>query len=382
MKKMLGVIGGGQLGFMLTLAANRLGIPVVVLDPNQDCPATHAGAMQIVGKFTDTNRLRQLADRGTAGVTVEIEHVGVETLQQLVATGYEINPAPSALALIRDKYTQHRMWLEHDLPTPRIMTVDGSLGGAVFAARKAWETQKLVVKTRFGGYDGRGTAFISTDEDIKTAVRKVGDQHLYLEEAIPVAREIAVIMYRDYTGTVGHYPVIETFQQEGICHHAMMLGHQDANLDRRATNLGRKVMEHLEGRGVFTIEMFVTGEGDIFINEVAPRVHNAGHLTVEGCETSQFEQHVRCVVGLPAGRPNSRHLHNGVAMVNVLGNRNANANPQGLEHALQIPGVSFTDYWKDEVREGRKMGHFVCVDPRGPQYALKGAQEARRRFTI
>lgn len=376
--KKLGILGGGQLGLMLALDARRMGIPTIVVDQNKDCPAS-ACAKVIVGKITNREDVLYLSEKCDV-MTIETENCDTAALRGLADEGFPVHPAPATLEFIRDKYVQHNVWHECGLPTPRIMAIKTTDDPEVVinATSGKWGCP-VMLKTRFGGFDGRGTTLIRDSSDIGPALEKFSGQPVYLEEWMQISRELAVVMYRDATGEVGHYPVIQTFQARGICEAAMMLLEEDP-ITGDAIDLGYKVMEHLQGCGVFTVEMFEDQYGHLSINEVAPRVHNSGHLTVEGCRTSQFEQHVRCVMGLRPGAP--FRIAQGVAMTNILGRRNGPALLVGVEEALKKQCVSVTPYGKAETQVDRKMGHIVCAMHADPEFVLQRVREARELISI
>lgn len=351
----LGIVGGGQLGRMMTPCAKRLGFEVTVIDPTPNCPAKQMGADQIVASLTDKEATRQLAKKSDF-LTFEIEHVNTGILRELRADGTKINPSPDILGIIKDKLQQKRFLQSSGIPAAPFLPVDSAKD-----IREIIEIFgfPIVLKSRFGGYDGRGNVVITNTQDIKTAVGKLGNQPLYAEKFVPFAKELAVMVARDTRGNIATYPVVETIHKNNICHLVLAPAPVDNNIHQEANRLARETMRHLEGAGVFGIEMFLTEDGKVLVNEIAPRVHNSGHYTIEACTTSQFEQHVRAVTGLPLGE--TRMNVKAAVMINVLGDRQGQASLSGLEKALQVSGIGLHVYGKQETRPERKMGHITVV---------------------
>jgi 5-(carboxyamino)imidazole ribonucleotide synthase len=350
----LGVVGGGQLGRMLAEAAAPLGVEVVVLDPTPDCPAAPVARDQIVGDFDDPDAFAELAARVDA-LTFEIELADSDLLDRVADDyGVSVNPAPETLATIEDKLVQKRTLAEAGVPVPPFRQVDDAddLRDAL------GEFGSVMLKARTGGYDGRGNVPVSDPDDADEAMQAVGGPAM-AETFVDFARELSVIAVQG-DGEVRTFPAGENIHEEEILRETVLPARTtDAALER-AEEVARDVLDTLSGRGVFGIELFETPDGRIQVNEIAPRPHNSGHWTIEGARTSQFEQHVRAVLGWPLG---STRLRCPTVMTNVLGtvSESRPARLGNVEAVLEDPDASLHWYGKDEVRPLRKMGHVTVT---------------------
>lgn len=363
----VGVVGGGQLGRMLAEAASPLGVQLVVSDPTPNCPANHVAREQLVGEFDDYDTLRSLAEQVDV-LTYEIELADPDTLDAVSEeTGTPVHPAPETLRTIQDKLVQNETFAEAGVPLPDFRRVDDADDLRAAGDELGWP---VMVKARTGGYDGRGNVPVESPDDAADALAEVGagGGGAVAEELVDFERELAVIGARgvDETAT---FPVTETVQREEILRESLSPARTDEATRERAHEVARSVLAELDGRGVFGIELFererADGENEILLNEVAPRPHNSGHWTIEGCVTSQFEQHVRGVVGLPLG-PTRRH--GPTASANILGtvSEPARARLAGVEEALALADTHLHWYGKREVRPLRKMGHVTIVGESEP----------------
>ena len=217
----------------------------------------------------------------------------------------------------------------------------------------------MMLKARFDAYDGRGNAVIEKEEDIDQAMRKLEGRKLYVEAWVVFEKELAVMVARSTSGEIKSYPVVETVHRNNICHLVFAPAQVDDKIIKSAQRLAKNVMKSLGGAGVFGIEMFLTAKGQVLINELAPRVHNSGHYTIEGCTTSQFEQHIRAITGMPLG--DTKLIHPAAVMINILGDRLGNALADGLHRAHKLPGTFVHIYGKHETKPERKMGHITVV---------------------
>ncbi len=375
MKNRLGIVGGGQLGRMLTIAAKQLGFTVGVIDPTPGSPAGQVADFQIEAAYDDAAAIRQLA-RQVDFMTFEIESAGAEVLEELAAGGTVINPAPATLAMIKDKLLQKRWLREAGVPVADFIEVASE--SDVRAAAKEFG-YPLVLKARLGAYDGRGNAVIAAASEIPAALERLSGRTLYVERQVAFTKELAVIIARSLQGETAVYPPVETVHRNNICHLVYTPAQVGAAVEARAIKLAARVAKHLQGAGVFAIEMFVTADDEVLVNEIAPRVHNSGHLTLEASQTSQFEQQVRAVTGLPLGATDWRTP--AAVMINILGERSGSAAVDGLGEALAIPDVSVHIYGKAETRPERKMGHITALGATRDEAESK-AQRARKGMTI
>ena len=284
-QKTIGIVGGGQLGRMLTLSAKPLGFNVVVVNPQVNGPASLVGAEEIVGDLYDPVALAQLAEK-TDYITVEIEHLSADALETLERAGAIINPAPSTIRLIQDKFKQKEFLHEAGVPLAPFVPVTDKQ-----SAMNALEHfgGKMLLKTRHGAYDGRGNMVVESQQDIDKAFETFNGQGLYAEGFVSFERELAVMVARDMQGNIATYPIVQTIHERNICTEVLAPAPVDETVKLKAEIIAKKVAGLLKGAGTFGIEMFLTKEGEVLVNEMAPRVHNSGHYTTEACRTSQFE---------------------------------------------------------------------------------------------
>lgn len=375
MKNRIGIVGGGQLGRMLGLEAKKMGFFVTVIDPTPQSPAGQVVDKQIVADFKDEKAIRELA-RHSDYLTFEIELANAQILDELASQGIQVNPSAQTLSIIKDKYKQKEFLQKIKIPVAESVAVETKEDILKLAKKFKYP---LLLKARFDAYDGRGNALIKKEKDIDEAMQKLKGRQLYVEKFVPFVKELAVMVARSTKGEVVSYPVVETIHKNNICHIVIAPASVNEEVQQKAKKLAEKVMKQFPGAGVFGIEMFLTKDNDVLINEIAPRVHNSGHYTIEGCITSQFEQHIRAITGLPLGKTDM--LTPNAVMINILGERNGDVDITGLEKALQIPGVSVHIYGKAQTKQERKMGHITVID-KDINSAIKKAKLARRYITI
>ncbi|TVR92745.1 MAG: 5-(carboxyamino)imidazole ribonucleotide synthase [Spirochaetaceae bacterium] len=358
---------------MMLPAARRLGVRLVVLDPAEDAPAAAGADLFLQGDLYDEKVLRRLAEAADI-LTFEIEHTSTEALAVLEAEGTVIRPSATVLRCIQDKLTQKQLLSDAGLPVPRFAAIPDPLRFDPTAQGFAYP---CVWKARFGGYDGRGVRVLrnacdgealragsSVPADAVAPATASVTASAMIEEAVDIEAEFAVLVARDLTGEVLSYPPLRMrFHDEANVLDVVEL---PSELDPTELNELCRVAEEavrvLNGVGLFAVELFLTSGGSVLINEIAPRPHNSGHLTIEACYTDQFEQHLRAVCGLPLG---SVTVKAPAVMCNLLGHETAVGTPylSGAQDALRIPGVNLHWYGKSEVRPGRKMGHITAVAP-------------------
>jgi 5-(carboxyamino)imidazole ribonucleotide synthase len=374
-RETIGIIGGGQLGQMLTLAAQPLGFHVLVVDPGTNSPAAQVGAAQIVADLYDATALQQLAERSDY-LTIEIEHLDTTLLDDIARLGKPVNPAPATIAMIQDKLVQKQFLEQAGIPVAPFTKISDEA-----AAKKALRDfgGNMLLKTRRGAYDGRGNLLVSSTSDIKKAFQAFEGQPLYAEKCIPFQKELAVMIARGLTGETALYPVVETVQERNICIEVLAPAPITKLAADTARQVALKVAAQLEGAGVFGIELFLTTDNQILVNEIAPRVHNSGHYTTEACATSQFEQHIRAITGLPLG--STEMIVPAAVMVNILGERNAETRPQGIDKANKKPHTRVHVYGKSPTKIDRKMGHITSVGDT-LEVARQRAHQARAVISI
>ena len=357
-KKRIGIVGGGQLGKMMILEAKRLGFYVAVLDPTSDCPAHSICDLHIVAGFDDPKGYRELSDNADV-ITYEFEHINADALEKLEKEGHLIYPSVSALKTIQNKNSQKTALSNNNIPVPRFLTVE-NLDDIKKAGKPEGFGYPLMLKTTTGGYDGKGNALIKTEKDAENAFNQLGSgkKELMVEEFIDFEKEISIIACRGINGEKVVYPVAENTHKNSILDVTVVPALIHGAEKHKAAEIADRVMSVFEGVGTFCIEMFVTKQGGIYVNEVAPRPHNSGHYTIEGCFANQFENHIRGIVDLPFG---CTDLIAPTVMVNLIGESNGNAKLIGLEEAYLDPTVHVHYYGKSESKVGRKMGHYTVT---------------------
>jgi 5-(carboxyamino)imidazole ribonucleotide synthase len=352
----LGILGGGQLARMTIQAAIPLGVDLAILSEAADSPAGRLTAHEVVGRWSDPAVLRAFADVVDL-VTLENEFVDAGVLDQLADWGKIVLPSSHTLRIIQDKLIQKQTLAARDLPVPQFVAVESPDDIVRAAERLGWP---LILKARRNGYDGYGNARLASAADVEAALQRLGwpQRSLMVEQNVHFVRELAVLVARDPAGRSVTYPVVETVQQNHICHIVRAPAPVAPEIAERAVALAQSAVEAVGGVGITAVELFQSADGEVLINELAPRPHNSGHFSIDASFTSQFENHVRAVLGLPLGDPG---LHTPAVMVNLLGQRDGRTQPRGLDQALAIPDVHVHLYGKRDVRRGRKMGHVTAL---------------------
>jgi 5-(carboxyamino)imidazole ribonucleotide synthase len=359
------VLGGGQLGRMLGAAAARLDIELTVLDPTPDCPAAATAGRHITAAFTDFDSV-VAAGKEADIVTVEIEHVSIDALRELERLGIPTRPSARVLEIINDKLTQRRRLADAGVPGPRFGALPdrGDTAGSA-AAFGLPAVQKL----RFGGYDGRGVAVVRGTGEAGPAAADAGegDTRLpfsgpsYIEELVDIETELSVLVARSSDGAVATYPPVETDMDPelNLVRSVFYPATVSPDIAAEADRVAGAATEAAGSVGITAVELFVTTGGRVLVNEIAPRPHNSGHLTIEAAETDQFEQHLRAVLGLPLG---STRMRGPAVMRNLIGaGAEGPATYDGLQNVLAVEGLHLHLYGKRTSRAGRKMGHLtVC----------------------
>ncbi len=353
----VGVVGGGQLGRMMGEAATPLGVELVVLDPTPHAPASPVAREQIVAEFDDSDAVERLA-RGSDVLTYEIELADPDVLEALEErTGTPVHPAPETLRRIEDKFVQKRTLDEAGIPVSPCRAVETAED-----VREACDDlgYPAMLKARRGGYDGRGTMPVRNEDEIAGAIEAMGGD-LMIESFVPFVRELSVIGVKG-DGEREAYVAGENEHEAEILRETIVPARTGDEVLERARSVADDVLDLMVGRGVFGIELFELDDGAVLVNEIAPRPHNSGHWTIEGAVTSQFEQHIRAVVGGPLG---ATGLRTPIVTANILGDVEspAPAAPNGISELLAARDARLHWYGKREVRRLRKMGHIAVYDP-------------------
>lgn len=356
--KKIGIIGGGQLGQMMLLEAKKMGFYAVVLDPSEDCPCHSICDEHIVAGFDDEDAFQLLAKK-TDVITYEFEHINAKALESLEAKGYKVYPTAASLEVIQDKLTQKEAMLKAGLPVPDFMQIENTQDMAKAGEKYGYP---YMLKARTGGYDGKGNAVVKSAESIDSAYNELGGGKIKLmaEKMVNFKMETSILACRSLNGDIAVYPVGDNYHIDSILHETKVPANIPDKASKTAMAVASKVMEIFDGIGMFCVEMFVTNENDILVNEVAPRPHNSGHYTIEGCITSQFENHIRAVVGLPLG---STDLIGPTVMINLLGEEgfSGKTKVEGLDKAMALKGVTVHIYGKSQTKPKRKMGHITVT---------------------
>jgi 5-(carboxyamino)imidazole ribonucleotide synthase len=365
----IGVLGGGQLGRMLALAARSLGYHVKVLDPEPNCPARAVADKVITAKFDDADAAEALAMESDV-ITVEIERISREALER-ASKHCPTRPSADVLALARDRRVEKGWLNDHGFQTApyRVVASEEEMAEAVK------QLGASVAKTATEGYDGRGQARMSSVADVPAAWKSLGEKPCVVEAWLPLDLELSVIVARSPRGEVRTYPPALNHHEHQILDWSVLPGPMRPELARRAEEVARKIASEIQLEGLLAIEFFALGDGRLLVNEMAPRPHNSGHPTTEACLTSQFEQLVRACCNLPLG---STEALRPVAIANLLGDLWAKGQPP-FEEALAVEGVTLHLYGKESARPGRKMGH-LSATARTAEEAVARAIEARRRL--
>lgn len=376
--KKIGIIGGGQLGKMMILEAKKMGFYITVLDPTLNCPAHTLVDEHIVANFDDSKAIKLIASKSDI-ITYEFEHIGADTLEILEKEGKKIYPTAKSLKIIQNKLLQKNLLLKNNAPVPEFIEVknidDIKNAGEIFG-------YPFVLKACTGGYDGKGNFIINKEEEITKGYEFLGNGKIQLmaEKFFPFVMEISVLACRAINGDIKVYPVAENIHHDNILYQTKVPANISPKATKNAMNLAKIVMEIFEGVGMFCIEMFVDKDENVAVNEVAPRPHNSGHYTIEACVTSQFEQHIRAVSGLPLG---SAKLLKPAVMMNILGENKSSGIPivSGADEVLKIEGVSLHIYGKSSSIPKRKMGHLTAIADTLDE-ALKNAERAKEQIKI
>ena len=354
MVKILGIIGGGQLGMMLTEAAKKMPehiSKVIVLDPNESCSASIVGAEQIIADFKDKDAIIELSEKADI-ITYEIESGDSDVLKS-VENNAEINPSPQTLKIIQDKFLQKTFLQNNNIPVPDFIKIE-SIEDVVQGLKKFG--YPVLLKARRDAYDGKGNFKIDSEDEIQEAYDYFKEQKLMLEKFVPFKMEVSVIASRNTKGEIKTYPLVENIHEKNILRQTIAPARISNNVSQKAEKIASDTMDVLKGAGVFGIEMFVTQNDEIVINEIAPRVHNSGHHTLQSGKTSQFEQHLRAILGLDLG---TTELSYNTIMYNILGNTDFEGEYEDIQFSEK--NVYLKMYEKKISKPLRKLGHLNLV---------------------
>lgn len=371
----IGIIGGGQLARMMMEASYKFGFEFVILSNEENSPAGKITNSEIIGDWNDTNCLENFAGQCDV-ITLENEFIDYTKLEFLESLGKKVYPCSANIKLIQDKLIQKSTLSSLNIPVADFIEVTDKNDVKEFAKKFGYP---VILKSRTMGYDGKGNYKINSEKDIPNGIDELGKRgELMCERFIPFQKEIAVQAVRNPKDDFKMYPVVETIQENHICTTVLASQSSFKNLNDKVYNIAKTILEGLKYVGVMGIEMFLIGE-EIIVNELAPRVHNSGHYTIEGCSTSQFENHIRAVSGMPLGETDLKQ--NSSVMINILGKFNGIYNLDFL-HNINMRNNSYIHlYGKSENRTGRKMGH-ITLTGNDLSYLLTEGNKIREQIKI
>ena len=364
--KTIGIVGGGQLGRMLAMTARRMGYRIAILDPEADCPAGPVADLALTAPFDDSKALRRLAEASDV-VTYEFENIPTDSLRS-IASLRPVFPDPSILHICQHREREKQFLQSSGFPCPKFAVVTSATD--LTAALKKFSGKTRLKSSAFG-YDGKGQLPVEPGADAAAVWRQLGLPRAILEEHVPFVREISVLVARNAQGRPLAFPPFENRHEGGILERTVFPARLADSVAHDALALARQIAEKLNLIGLLGVEMFELPGGTILVNELAPRVHNSGHLTVEACHTSQFEQQIRAVCGVPFGLVAPLCP---AAMFNLLGDLWAKGEPD-WSPVLALPGGVLHLYGKTQARTGRKMGH-LTVRAATPEDAIRLGTEA------
>ncbi|MCL2861118.1 MAG: 5-(carboxyamino)imidazole ribonucleotide synthase [Firmicutes bacterium] len=375
--KTIGIVGGGQLGMMMIPYAKRLGLRVVVLDPSADCPASQYIDKNdlIVAPFSNKEKYKELAKKSDV-ITYEFEHIDAGILSEIsdssIKGSKNVFPSAITLKLIQDKLVQKQVLENQKIPVPKFEEVNRL--EEIYAYYDKHK-KPFFLKSRKGGYDGKGNYHVKSREDIEVGFNQL-KHPLMIEELADFEKEVSVIATRGRDGKIVVYPISENVHENSILDTTTVPANVSETMRKKIGEIAVRTLNCFSGVGTFCVELFYNEKkGEVSVNEVAPRVHNSGHYTIEACRTSQFENHIRAICGLPLG--STEMIVPACIMKNVIGHDDGKAQFVGIEKGYEIEGVNAHIYGKIDTKKGRKMGHFTVTGA-----STKEVQEKLKKVDI
>lgn len=371
----LGIIGGGQLGKMIGIEAKRMSLNIAYIDPDKNCPASTIADLMIISNFKNEKSIFELAKKSDV-LTYEIELANSSVLKDLESRGYAVHPASGVLSTIQNKLRQKRFLKANGIPVPEFKEVT-----SVEQAKRICNEfgYPLVLKACEDSYDGRGNFLIKSPDDVKRGIQYFEGRTCMIEKFIQFVKEVSIMVARNTDGQIASFPVVENIHTNNILDTTIVPARVNSTVERNAKLIAEKVVKSLKGVGVFGIEMFLTNN-KLMINEIAPRPHNSGHYSIEACSISQFEQHIRAILGLPLAKP---RLMSPAVMMNILGIPNYTGEYffKGIDKVLAIPGLKLHFYGKKITKPQRKLGH-ITITAESIEEALSRAKMVRKLLTV
>lgn len=371
----LGIIGGGQLGKMIGIEAKRMSLNLAYLDPDRTCPASTIADQLIVSDYKDEKSILDLADKSDV-LTYEIELANSSVLKDLESKGLPVYPSPAVLNTIQNKLRQKKFLKSKGIPVPdfeEVISID--------QARRICKDSDypLVLKACEDSYDGRGNYLIRSYRDIEKGIRYFEGRKCMIEKFIHFTKEVSLMVARNTRGQIASFPVVHNIHKNNILDTTIVPAGINKTVETNARSIAEKVVKSLKGVGIFGIEMFLENN-KLLINEIAPRPHNSGHYSIEACSVSQFELHIRAILGLPLVKP---RLLSPAVMTNILGipNYSGNYSITGIDKAFAVPGMKLHLYGKRITKPQRKLGHFT-ITAESTQEALSRARRVRKLLRV
>jgi len=362
----LGILGGGQLGRMLIQEAVNFNIHISVLDPTVNAPCADLANNFVVGNFNDYQTVLDFG-KTVDVLTIEIEHVNIEALEELERLGKKVFPTPQALRTIQDKGLQKQFYQANNIPTAPFHLIDNAEDALLFR-----EKGPFMQKLRKGGYDGKGVTPLRTESEFNAAFNAPS----VLEEFVPFVKELAVIVARNESGEIATFPLVEMeFNPEAnLVEFIFSPANVNVEIENNAKKIATDIANKLEHVGLLAIELFLAEDGNLLVNEIAPRPHNSGHHTIEACFVSQYGMHLRAILNMPLG---STGLRTPAVMINLLGEKGfeGKARYENIEDVLHTEGAYIHLYGKEDTKPFRKMGHITVCN-----LNLEEAKDTARKF--
>lgn len=371
----LGIIGGGQLGKMIGIEAKRMSLNLACLDPDGTCPASTIADQLIVSDYKDEKSILDLAEKSDV-LTYEIELANSSVLKNLESKGFPVHPSPSILNTIQNKLRQKKFLKSKGIPVPEFEEVI-----SIDQARRICKNfdYPLVLKACEDSYDGRGNYLIRSAMDIEKGIQYFEGRKCMIEKFIHFNKEVSIMVARNTRGQIASFPVVHNIHKNNILDTTIVPAGINNRVEANARSIAENVVKSLKGVGIFGIEMFLENN-KLMINEIAPRPHNSGHYSIEACSVSQFELHIRAILGLPLVKP---RLMSPVVMTNILGipNHTGQYSLTGIDKAFAVPGMKLHLYGKRITKPQRKLGHFT-ITAESTQEALSRARRVRKLLRV
>ena len=371
----LGIIGGGQLGKMIGIEAKRMSLNLAYLDPDSACPASTIADHLIVSDYKNEKSILDLAEKSHV-LTYEIELANSTVLKDLESKGLPVHPSPDVLNTIQNKLRQKIFLKSKGIPLPEFEEVI-----SIDQARRFCKDSDypLVLKACEDSYDGRGNYLIRSAGDIEKGIRYFEGRKCMIEKFVRFTKEVSIMVARNTRGQIASFPVVHNIHNNNILDMTIVPAGINSSVEANAKSIAEKVVKSLKGVGIFGIEMFLENN-KLMINEIAPRPHNSGHYSIEACSVSQFELHIRAILGLPLVKP---RLMSSAVMTNILGIPNyvGEYSLTGIDKAFAVPGMKLHLYGKRITKPQRKLGHFT-ITAENTQEALSRARRVRRLLRV